>query len=110
MAKQVATESAVRVEMWESLHGPLMPVAILSFDQEVSHRLCKAAALRLAALVEELSTDDKWCVTVGGVNWQGAKLPQLVTVSLELATGSQDEANRGVVVLGQAVSQFLKSK
>lgn len=109
MAKVKAeNKTGVRVELAESPLGILMPMVVLSFDQSMPYRLCKVAALRLAATIEELSLVEEWCVTVGQVNWQGGKLPQLVHVSLELSTGSQDEANRGITVLGRAVSAALK--
>lgn len=105
--------TGIRVELREGAEtefGTLTPAAVLTFADGLSYRLCAGYMHRLAAVVEELSLADQWIVNISGVGYLGTGRGSQATLSLELGLGTQDEANRGIMVLGLAIKQIRAVK
>ena len=86
----------LKAEIVTSQYGTLMPTLTLEAPREMHWRKVSAALHRLAAAVQEATAlSERWCVVVDEHSDNAGR------VNLELATGDQAEADRGLAVLGQ---------
>lgn len=90
-------------------YGTPQPVVVVEFDEQMHWRAGQAFLHWVAAEIELRSIPERWIVQLGAIGSQGRKRPQRAVVKLELADGTQEEAERAVTVL-QAVVQEIRGQ
>jgi len=94
------------IEMKHSEFNTPRPQVTLRFPDgpTTTYRRCRAFMFRLAAAIEEQSSGGEWIVLVGDVFRAGHDM-RVARVELELASGSESEAEAAIEALHRAVQE-----